>query len=319
MVNPNSTVVVGGGISGVACARALADRGLPVRLLDRGRQLGGRMGGRTLRGRPVDLGASYLTAAEGSPFAVVVAGWVDRGLARPWTDTFAVAGPDGVERTTTGPVRYGTAGGLRSLVVDLATGLDVELGRAVTAVSPGPRLDGEEARAVVLAMPDPQAARLFAGDVPDAGWRPSLAVALGWPDRHWPADLHGVFVHDSPVLEWLADDGDRRGDGAAVLVAHTTDPVAKRYDARPEDAVVPVLDALRPLLGLQSAPVWTHAHRWRFASPPEPRDTAFHLGDDGVCLAGDGWGSPKVETAWRSGTTLGRALARVCTKSDESA
>ena len=66
--------------------------------------------------------------------------------------------------------------------------------------------------------------------------------------------------------------------------------------------------ALRWLLGVRSAPVWTHAHRWRYASPPEARDAAYHLGDDGVGLAGDGWGSPRIETAWRSGTALGRAV-----------
>ena len=136
-----TTVVIGGGISGVACARALADHGRPVRLVDRGRRLGGRMGGRTLHGRPVDLGASYLTVGADSDFGPVVADWVDRGLARPWTDTFAVAGPDGIERTTTGPVRYGTPGGLRSLVVDLVAGVPVELERTVTAVTDRPSVE----------------------------------------------------------------------------------------------------------------------------------------------------------------------------------
>jgi predicted NAD/FAD-dependent oxidoreductase len=305
----DSTVVVGGGISGVACARVLADRGLAVRLIDRGRRLGGRMGGRTLHGRPVDLGASYLTASDDSPFAAVVADWVDRGLARPWTDTFAVAGPTGIERTTTGPVRYGAPGGLRSLVVDLASGLDVDLERTIGAVTPGPRLDGEAVPAVVLAMPDPQAARLLGGDVPDAGWRPSLAVALGWPGRRWPSDLHGAFVHDSPVLEWVADDGDRRGDGAAVLVAHTPSAFAAEHLAEPDRAAPAVVEAVLAVLGIDVHPAWTHVHRWSFAKPAEPREQPYRLAD-GIGLCGDGWSAPsKVESAWRSGDALGRALA----------
>jgi predicted NAD/FAD-dependent oxidoreductase len=55
--------VVGGGISGVACAAALSGLGIEVELLDRGRRLGGRMASRTLRatgtsadGRVVDTG-----------------------------------------------------------------------------------------------------------------------------------------------------------------------------------------------------------------------------------------------------------------------
>src|SRR4051794_41913347 len=74
-------------------------------------------------------------------------------------------------------------------------------------------------------MPDPQAHRLL--DPLDAAarlagprvWRPALAVVLGWSRRQWPADLHGAFVHDSTAIEWVADDGDRRGDGAAGVGA----------------------------------------------------------------------------------------------------
>ncbi|MCZ2804013.1 FAD-dependent oxidoreductase [Modestobacter sp. VKM Ac-2983] len=317
MNTAGTTTVVGGGIAGIACARALADRGLPVQVLDRGRRLGGRMGGRSLHGRAVDLGASYFTVGEDDGFARVVAGWVDRGLARPWTDTFAVAGPDGIERTTSGPLRYGTAGGLRGLVVDLAEGLDVQLDRAVTHVGDGgsPTVDGDPAAAVVLAMPDPQAARLLdpgaavAGSLQDAGWQPTLAVAIGFPERGWPADLHGVFVHDSPVLDWVADDGDRRGDGAPVLVAHTTPAFAAENLAEPERAAPAVLAAVRALLGLSGEPEWTHVHRWTFAKPTAPRDAPFALAD-GIGLCGDGWAAPsKVESAWRSGDALGSALA----------
>ena len=120
--------------------------------------------------------------------------------------------------------------------------------------------------------------------------------------------MTAAFVNGHPVLSLIADDGDRRGDGAPVLVAHSVADVARRYDASPDDAVVPMLDALRRLLGLRSGPLWTHAHRWRFAAPAQNRDDTFHLGDDGIGLAGDGWGSPRIETAWRSGTDLARAV-----------
>jgi renalase len=313
-------VVVGAGLAGVACAVELRAAGVDVRVLERGRTVGGRMASRRIDGRPVDLGAAYFTVAD-PEFAQVVARWRTAGLARPWTSELAVLGR-GERGRAPGPVRWAAPGGLRSLVAALAEGLPVELEHEVRRVGPGPTADGESADAVVLAMPDPQARRLLDDDTSAAGvvdgreWRSVITVAAGWQRREWPP-MPAAFVNDHPLLSLVADDGDRRGDGAPVLVAHSTDAVARRYDARPEDAVAPVLDALRPLLGVRSSPVWTYAHRWRYASPPAPREASFHLGDDGLCLAGDGWGSPKVETAWRSGTALARALLRSSIKSDD--
>lgn len=307
--------VVGAGISGLSCARSLAAAGRAVRVLDRGRRPAGRMASRTMDGRPVDLGASYLTATDNSAFAALVADWVHRGLARPWTDTFAVAGPDGLRRTTSGPLRYGAPGGLRTLVEDLATGLTVARQHTVQQVTPGPAVDGVPVPAVVLAMPGPQSARLLdpgteAGRLAAAEeWRPVLAVVLGWSGRRWPADLHGAFVHDSPVLEWIADDGDRRGDGAPVLVAHTSSDFAARHLPEPDAAVPQVVAAVRTVLGIDGDPEWTAVHRWSFAKPAAPREEPFWLAD-GMGLCGDGWHAPsKVESAWASGRALGTALA----------
>jgi predicted NAD/FAD-dependent oxidoreductase len=308
-------LVVGAGIAGLACARALTAAGRAVRVLDRGRRPGGRMSSRTLHGRAVDLGASYLTARDGAPFAAVVDDWVARGLARPWTDTFAVAGPDGIHETRTGPVRYAAPAGMRSLVVDLAEGIAVTSDRPVRRVGPGPTVDGAPAPAVVLAMPGPQAVRLLDGDTGAAQlaaaetWQPAIAVALGFAERRWPADLHGAFVHDSPAVAWVADDGDRRGDGAPVLVAHTTAGLAQEHLEDPAAAVPEVIAAVRAALGIDVPPEWTHAHRWTFARPVDPRGEPFGLAD-GIGLCGDGWSAPaKVESAWTSGTELGAALA----------
>ena len=303
--------MVGAGLAGVACAVELTAAGVAVRVLERGRAVGGRMASRRLAGRPVDLGAAYFTVRD-PEFAEVVGRWRSAGLTRPWTSELAVLGDSRRDRSA-GPVRWAAPGGLRSLVAELATGLDVELGHEVRQVGPGPVVDGERADVVVLAMPDPQARGLLdassvaAKEVAGREWRPVIAVAAGWESRRWP-QLSAAFVNDNAVLALIADDGDRRGDAAPVLVLHTTADVARKHDADPDGAVPPVLDMLGTLLDVRAAPLWTHAHRWRFASPADRREAEFHLGDDGVALAGDGWGVSKVETAWRSGTMLARAI-----------
>lgn len=307
-----TVAVVGAGIAGAACARALHEAGVDVTILDRGRVPGGRLASRRFDGRPVDLGASYLTCRD-ERFSAVVDDWCARRLAHPWTDAFHVATPAGLGERKSGPLRYGTASGLRSLVVDLLTGVPVTQSVHVTSVGPGPVVDGREYETVVLAMPDPQALPLLV-DLPDERaqladrvWEPVLALAARFPSRSW--DLDGCFVEGSDVLDWVADDGQRRGDGAPVLVAHSTSALAARHLADPTAAGPELLATLRSLLGISDVPDWSFVQRWTYARPVDGREMPYWLGDSGVSLCGDGWGSPRVETAWLSGHLLAQALA----------
>ncbi len=306
-------VVVGAGLAGVGCARELRAAGIDVRLLDRGHRVGGRMASRRLWDRPTDLGASYLTVSD-PEFGAVVDDWATRGLATPWTDTFTVLGEDD-SRTTTGPMRWGAPGGLRSLVEDLCADLDVE---RVEVSS----LSDVTTSAVVLAMPDPQARRLC-GDHPVASvlareWEPVIALAARWPERTWDdlsptGRFDGAFVNGDPAVGWVADDGRRRGDDAPVLVVHSTPELAARHLADPGSAGPELVAALRRLMRL-AEPADLHVHRWTFARPTGEREAPYALVDGAggpVGACGDGWGpKPRVEAAWLSGSRLGRELAR---------
>lgn len=308
-------IVVGAGISGVACARTVADAGLPVRLIDRGRRIGGRMASRRFGGRPVDMGASYFTVGD-DRFAAVVRQWQDAGLARPWTDTFTVLSPGAEPTTTTGPVRWGAPRGLRSLVEALAEPLEVEQA-AVAGVThrDGVLLvDDRPASAAVLAMTDSQARVLLGEGLEDdaavltRASEPVIALVAWYAERLW--DLDGAFVNNDPDLAWIADDGSRRGDGAPYLVAHSTPALAEPHLEAPQEAGPPMVAALRRLLDLPE-PAGTYVHRWSQARPIGERDAPFHLSDAGLGVCGDGWGPvSKVEGAWLSGNALGEELVR---------
>lgn len=309
----DEVVVVGAGIAGVACARVLHDADLPVVVRDRGRRIGGRLAVRTLSGRPVDLGASYFTVSH-EQFRAVVEEWQRVGLARPWTDTFHVATPEGLIGTKVGPVRYGTQLGLRSLVEALAVRLAVSNPDEVHRVSPGPRCDDADQAVVVLAMPGPQAVDVLDERLVDARvaadhvWEPCLSMVTCWAQRVWP-QLDGVFVHDSPVLTWIADDGRRRGDDAPVLVAHSTPVLAAEYLDDPRAATGVMLSELRAVLGIVEDPSEVLLKRWSLAKPVRPQPQPFFMGEHGVALCGDGWHGPsRVESAFLSGHLLGRAL-----------
>lgn len=297
----NSITIIGAGIAGAACAAVLRDAGIPFRVVDRGRAVGGRMASPTLSGRRVDIGAGYFTVRD-PEFETLVRSWETAGLARPWTDTFGVIEAGEAPSTSTGPMRWATPDGLRSLVSNMANGVTVETAKFEDLP------DGD----VVLAMPDPQASRLTS--VRDAvEYQPVITVVCEFDALELPF-RDAAFVNDNPAIEFVADDGSRRGDGAPVLVVHSTAEVARAHLDDPTAAIRPVVDAVRELLGC-AEPVWTHAHRWTFAKPLSAHDATFDLVESGgrrIGFAGDQWcpeGSPRVESAWRSGTDLGRALA----------
>jgi predicted NAD/FAD-dependent oxidoreductase len=307
-------LVVGGGISGLACARAIADAGPPVVLRDRGFRLGGRMAVKTLDDRPVDVGASYFTASVPA-FRTLVEHWVDVDLARPWTDTFHVADPTGILGTRTGPMRYATPLGLRSLVEDLARGVAVTYPDEVTEVEPGPVVDGVSYAGVALALPGPQALDLLADSLAteraaSAGvWEPCLALVATYDRRVWPT-LDGVFVNDSTVLTFIADDGRRRGDDAPVLVAHSHPVLAAAHLDDPEGAGDVMLRELEAVLGVTASPNAVLVKRWSLAKPLNPHRDHYLLGEHRVGLCGDGWHGPsRIESAYLSGRALGRAMA----------
>ncbi|MEV4661800.1 FAD-dependent oxidoreductase [Micromonospora echinofusca] len=305
-------VVVGAGIAGVACATELARAGIPVEIRERARVSGGRMASRRFDGRPADLGAAYFTVDD-PDFAQVAEEWRSAGLAREWTDTFVAYGAAG-RREAPGPMRWAATRGLRSLVEHLARDLPVTVNRLVLGVEPGPVVDGRSCEAVALAMPGPQAALLLAPTLAAATratqaqrWSPSLAAVLRFPARRWAA-FRGAFVNDHPVLNLVCDDGDRRGDDAPVLVAHTTPEFAAGHLALPTGAGPAVEEAVRDLLGLPEPAEHVHVHRWTYAKPTTGPGGTYHLDADGVGLAGDAFGKPRVQSAWRSGRDLGRAL-----------
>ncbi len=317
-----SAVVVGGGISGVACAVQLSQAGIDVRLRERAHALGGRLATRTLRdtgtafdGRVVDIGASYFTVTD-TEFGAVVEALEDMDVARRWTSAFHVSGPSGMQGVTVGPVRYAAPAGLRSVVQALAARapVTVETASPVRLVSTAGRhvtVDDEAVDAAALCLPHPQATRI-ATDLPDSPipWEPVLAVTCVFAERSWK-QIDGVFVNDDPVLTWIADDGSRRGDEAPVLVAHVHPVLSARHLDDPETVIPLAVAAIQRVLDVADYPDWVDVHRWSFAKPLAGREESYWLhGTANLGAAGDAWaGGPRVEAAWLSGHRLGQALA----------
>lgn len=320
--------IVGAGISGLAAAQECAAVGARLDIFEMGENPGGRLAVRDLPGplwlgHVVDVGAAFFTVSD-SDFEPVVREWQSRGLAHPWSSECAVVTPSGTH-TSQGRIRWATAQGLRSLVRDGITRLS-EDGRcgvtfehrvqSVVVTSDGVQLDDNLYDAVVLACPDPQAQRIVdATSAPElweklalARWNPIISHTMVFAARTW--DAHGLwFVEQSGVLATIADDGSRRGDAAAVLVAHSTPELAKEFLDKPDDAVPQMWAEVCRALNISTPPEFTITKRWGLAHPVTPHQEPFGADSSGrLFVCGDGWGGkPRIEGAWLSGRRAARA------------
>jgi predicted NAD/FAD-dependent oxidoreductase len=86
--------VVGAGISGLTCARALQAGGADVTVFDKGRFVGGRLASRERQGGQFDYGAQYFTVRS-ERFRLAVEEWTASGVVAPWSGHFGIV-RDGV-------------------------------------------------------------------------------------------------------------------------------------------------------------------------------------------------------------------------------
>lgn len=157
-------------MAGLSAARAIAEAGHSVQVLDKGRRVGGRLATKQLGGGAnADYGAQFFTARS-KEFRAAVATWLAEGTVREWCRGFG--GGDGHPR-------FVARNGMAELAGRLAVGLELQSSVTVGAVRQGAggwivnwsatrrgEVGSMEADVVVLTAPVPQSAGLVGDRVP---------------------------------------------------------------------------------------------------------------------------------------------------------
>jgi hypothetical protein len=138
-------------------------------------------------------------------------------------------------------------------------------------------------------------------------------LALGRPSM---ADFDAAFVSDDPILGWIARESSKPGrgplQGAAeswILQAHPG--WSRTYlELEPAEASRWMQRAFAARIGRPMMQAAVASHRWRLALPVNPLPEAFlYDPQEGIGLAGDWCGGPRVEGAYLSGSALAHAIA----------
>lgn len=310
-------VVVGAGIAGIACARRLVAAGLSVRLLDKGRGIGGRVATRRVRlaeGAEVcfDHGAQYVTARTDA-FGAALAEAVAAGAASVWEGAGAAS-------------RFVGQPGMSALPRTLAKGLVVSQQAEVGAVQrdgAGWRLTlatgAVLARHVVITAPAPQAAQLIGADHPLgpalAGVKmdPCLTLMAAFPVGSATGLPPVIAAEDDAPLPWIAQDGTKPGRSFPVetWVAQAGPAWSLRHLEDDADTLrARLLPMLATALGLApEAALHAATHRWRYARVRRALGAPFLRDATGTLRIGGDWClGPRVEAAWQSGEAMAADL-----------
>lgn len=313
-------LIIGAGISGLLCATELRKADKSVRILDKGRGLGGRMATRRMAGGRLDHGAQYFTVRD-SRLQAYADDWLAAGIIKEWFRNL----PE--DSDTDGHPRYCGTTGMTDVPKHLAKELDVcnsqqvielsrDAGRWIACTASG---DSFLSKHLVITSPLPQTINLldatglsYAKGVSDSlravryeRGLATLAILDGASGLPKPG---GIKIHERP-LTWIADNQQKgiSPDVSAITIHADADFAEAHWDSPNEVRGPLMLDAAASYF---SANILEYdCHRWGFTTPINPWfDPYFQNVDLQLTLAGDSFGGARVEGAALSGIEAAEAV-----------
>jgi renalase len=287
--NAASVAVVGAGLAGIACARALREAGVHVRVFEARRAPGGRLATRRFAVASFDHGAQYLTAFRPA-FLQLLAQAAAAGAVERWQPDW----PRGLDALWVG------APAMNSLPRHLAFDLDVEYGARILRI--------ERGRRGWTLLDDRGCGHTDFTAVPmEPCW--AVMAAFDAPLPEGP----DAYAMDDAVLAWCARNGSKPGRKAPdAWVLHASPEWSRVEFDQPAHVVQrALLDRFSERIGRPlPRTLLADSHRWRHARVESAlaEDCLLDL-DAGLGFCGDWCIGARAEAAWLSGTALGARLA----------
>jgi predicted NAD/FAD-dependent oxidoreductase len=311
-------LIVGAGMAGLTAATALQATGYSVRVIDKGRTVGGRLASRRIGAATFDHGAQFMTARD-SRFAAMIDQWREAGVVEEWYRPSG-EGSEGYPRWRGCPT-------MTAVAQHLARPLHLGVEKRVVALRRDPAgwvaalASGETllAHAALLTAPVPQSLALLESggiELPRAtrthlesiDYERCLAVmaVLDGPTRLPPPG--GLALTDGPIA-WIADHQRKGVSATPAVTLHATAAFSAEhwYRDRQESART-LLRAAAPWLGANVTEFQVHG--WRFSKPlrVEAHPCCVLSASPPLVLAGDAFAGPRVEGAVLSGWAAADAL-----------
>ncbi|MEL6790812.1 MAG: FAD-dependent oxidoreductase [Pseudomonadota bacterium] len=309
--------IIGAGITGITVARALAEAGHEPTIFEKSRGLGGRLSTRISRsGVQFDHGGQYLTA-RGDGFAAFLNQAVEKGSGGVWAS----------EGSSNGSERIVGTPRMNALLSPFAHALDTRFQHTILPLTRSGRqwaLRVEETGDthlfdyVVITTPSVQARALIenaegalAASLASVDMVPCWALMVAFDT---PLETALTTYRDAHKdIAWIARDSTKPGRNSAIdqWVIHASPAWSISHLEEDKQTVAKAFLSLStPIFGCaMPVPIYSAAHRWRYAMAATPLGDAFIKSEDQTLLVGGDWClGARAEDGFGSAMALARHL-----------
>jgi len=328
-------IVVGAGISGLLAARVLQDNGVSVCVMDKATSVGGRLATRRIGTGVADHDAQFFTVRH-PQFQAMVDEWVAQDLVYVWSYGFN----DGSLATTPtdGHPRYAVRGGMNALAKHVASGLnDIRLGRKIVTatydeqgwVFQDENADLFTSDALIMTPPMPQTLAILEDGatflnptekelVMAIEYAPCLAGMFWIEGGRVTLPAPGAIQRRTGNITWIADNHQKgiSPNGILVTVQASEEYSHQLWDAPDERVLNALITDLRIFMDERVHIREAQLKRWRYSRPLNPfaEHCMVTQTPQPLILAGDSFGSARVEGAVMSGLSAGEAMLKLIKK-----
>ncbi|GAB4241261.1 MAG: FAD-dependent oxidoreductase [Stanieria sp.] len=280
--------IIGAGLAGLTCAQHLQQQRYQVIVLDKSRGVGGRVATRRINNTCVDHGVPFLEI-QGKQTEELIQQLTQAKILQLWDGKIYQLDSQNNLQPTPPIKRYIIPEGINTIAKYLARGLEINKQFQVTAIKPIENIwqiltesnEQIKAKAIVMAIPAPQALPILESQVPtklinqlrQVQFYPCITVMAGY-DSQYLSDLpswQGVRINNQTDLIWIALDSSKRDTTTQpVFVFHSTAEFTQKYldatDLQPAGKQL-LQQAAFLLLPWLDSPQWLQVHRWRYSIP----------------------------------------------------
>ena len=319
--------IIGGGISGLTCAKFLDPSIFETTIFDKSRSVGGRVSTRRYEDYHFDHGAQYLEETN-SPFKHELKRWLDAEVIAPWEAKLGTLEGSRFVNTFKDKLTYVGVPKMSAIPNHLRDQLDhvnfkfnVKIDELFKKFNEWYLVDqGEDIIGpfdfLVIAIPSHQASVLLS-DFPylqeilnEVEFGPRWAIMIGLTYR-LNIDYDAIFIKNSPI-RWMARNNSKPGrPNAESWVVHATKEWSQKNIERGQDWITAQLfGEFLNITGFESYETkYKQVHLWRYGIVDNPLNQNFILDNNrNIALCGDYCVGNNIEAAFISGENLAERL-----------